>query len=165
MQLPKRKPGKFNYFQQDPIITDTKYKELQKDLARLKKKQPKAAQEVSRLAEMGDFSENVEYQLAKGRLRGINNAIMKIEHQLDHAEVIQPQSNTHVVHIGSTVTIENENGKKTYQILGSSEAHPDKGSISYTSPIGAALMNKKLKDIAEVHIGERKITYTIVDIQ
>ena len=71
MQIPYRKPGKYQLAKQDHIMTKKKYIEIEADLARMYAQRPKMAQEVSRLAENGDFSENAEYQLAKGKLRGL----------------------------------------------------------------------------------------------
>ena len=146
MQLPKRKPGKYTNVPLDPIMTGHKFRELQDELASLKKRQPTATQEVARLAELGDFSENVEYQQAKRRLRGILNAITRIEFQLNQAEVIEP-STTDVVQVGSTVTVDSGGKEKTYTILGSSEPDPARGIVSYTSPIGIALLGKKVGDV------------------
>lgn len=164
MQIPYRKPGKYSQTKHDPLMTEDKFRELKRDLLRLKEKRPKAAAEVARLAELGDFSENVEYQLAKGRLRGINDAILKIDYQINHAEIIAPKKGGAVA-IGSTVTIENEGKQKTYQILGSSETNPTRGIISHTSPIGAVLLGKSVGDTVGILIAEKKIEYTIITIE
>lgn len=161
MQLPKRKPGKYSQIPSDTIMSQQKYEELTRELQKLKAKHPHAASEVRRLAEMGDFSENVEYQLAKGRLRGINNAMLKLEYQINHAEVIKPtQRNT--VEIGSTVTVLSEKGERVYTILGSSEVNPSRGVISHLSPLGSALLGHKKKDDVTV---DGAGVFKIIDIQ
>ncbi len=149
MQLPKRKPGKYSQIPFDPVMSEEKFQELEIKLERLKKKQPVAAREVSRLAEMGDFSENVEYQLAKRRLRGINYGIMKLEHQINHAEIVEV-SDSDVVQLGSTVNISSNKGERTYKILGASEVDPDAGIISHQSPLGSALLGHVVGDVVEV---------------
>lgn len=163
MQVPYRKPGKYAQIKQDNLMTEAKFLELQNKLERLKKSQPEAARDVARLAEMGDFSENVEYQLAKGRLRGINQNILKLEYDILHAEIIRP-SKSDRVEIGSTVTLDSEKGTNTYQILGSSETNPAKGVISHTSPIGAAMLGHKVGDMVTVKIGVKDVAYRIVKI-
>ncbi len=165
MQLPYRKPGKYSQIPKDNLMTKAKFDELQKKLASLKAAQPQAAKDVARLAEMGDFSENVEYQLAKGRLRGINQNIMQIEYDLEHAEIIRANKNSGVVEIGSTVTVDSEKGSSTFQILGSSETNPAKGIISHTSPIGAALLGHTEGQKIKIHIGNKDVEYRIVKIQ
>ncbi|PIR75146.1 MAG: transcription elongation factor GreA [Candidatus Magasanikbacteria bacterium CG_4_9_14_0_2_um_filter_42_11] len=164
MQLPKRKPGKYTNLPNDPLMTGHKFAELKQDLERLMKKRPHAASEVARLAELGDFSENVEYQLAKGRLRGINNAILKIERQISDADIIAPPDSDEV-YVGSTVVLHAEGKEKIYTILGSTETNPSKGIISHTSPIGAALLGKKKNDIVDITLRDTNMQYTITDIR
>lgn len=145
----------------DPLLTQAKFDELENKLFALKQKRPQLAIEVSRLAELGDFSENVEYQLAKGRLRGLNHAMLKLENQLRQAIIISTPKKTGIVQIGSMVTVSNGKTEKTYQILGSSETDPQKGIISRSSPIGAALLGRKAGDTIEIILGGKTVTYTI----
>ncbi len=161
MQLPYRKPGKYTHQTRDNILSQQKFEALQKKLDRLYAERPAAAQEVSRLAEMGDFSENVEYQLAKGRLRGINQTILELEAQLNHAQIISPQQDNNRVQIGHTVTIMSDTAEqRSYTILGSAETNPAKGIISHTSPLGNLLLGKKLGET----ITFNKKIFTIVEI-
>lgn len=166
MQVPKRKPGQFTHLKPDPLLTEAKYNELKNKLEYLKNKaRPEAAADVRRLAELGDFSENVEYQLAKGRLRGINNRITTIESHLNTAEII-PMNRAHdTVQVGHTVTIQNNGKQKTYQILGSAETNPQQGIISYTSPVGVALIGHKVGDTVLVKIGQKHISFNIIKIE
>ncbi len=165
MQLPYRKPGKYSQIPTDNLMTQAKFDELQNKLASLKASRPQAAKDVARLAEMGDFSENVEYQLAKGRLRSINEKILRIEFDLEHAEIIRTHKNSGRIEIGSTVTVDSEKGSSTLQILGSSETNPAKGIISHTSPIGSALLGHTAGEKIKIHIGNKDVEYTIVKIQ
>jgi len=162
MRTLNRKPKKPREAQ-DPVMTQQKYDELQAELNALHKKRPKAAAEVSRLAEMGDFSENVEYQLAKRRLRGINYGILKLEDKLRYAEIIPDDGQTDVVTIGSTVTIDMDGSHKTYTILGSTETDPTRGIISHTSPLGSTLLGKKLDD--STTFGPADKTIKIIEIK
>lgn len=145
-------------------MTEAKFSELQKKLDTLKKKRPEAAAEVTRLAELGDFSENVEYQLAKGKLRGINNRILVLENQLNQAVIITRQKKG-VVEIGSTITIETQGKQKIYQILGSSETDPGRGIISHNSAIGSALIGCKIGEIAKIKLANKEVEYKIISIE
>ena len=166
MRVPYRKPGKYSQIKPDPLITKEKITELKNKLDKLKNvSQPRAIEEVKRLAELGDFSENVEYQIAKGRLRGINDSILRIENQIKNAVVISPQKQTDTVQVGHSVTIENNGLKKTYQILGSSETNPHKGIISHNSPIGSALIGRKVGETVKIKIGEKEVVYKITKIE
>ncbi len=166
MQVPYRKPGKYAMMKQDPMLTAEKAQELKNKLDTLKSySRPKAAEEVRRLAEFGDFSENVEYQIAKGKLRGINNAILTIENQLKNAVVIEPNNQHETVAVGHTVTIKNGEKEKKYLILGSTETNPAQGVISHVSPLGSALIGKRTEETVQIKTGDKEITYKIVKIE
>lgn len=165
MRVPYRKPTKFSYIPADPLMTAEKLAELKNHLARLKKIRPQAAADVSQLAELGDFSENVEYQLAKGRLRGINQKIINLEKEINQADVIKPGKNPGRVELGNKVTVESGEKIKTFQILGSSETDPRKGIISYSSPIGATLMTRALGETVKIKIGGKETEYKILKIE
>ena len=165
MQLPYRKPGKYSQIPTDTLMTEGKFQDLKKKLERLKATQPQAAKDVARLAEMGDFSENVEYQLAKGRLRSLNERILRLEYELEHAQIIKPSKHKDRVELGHTVSIYNGQSQKTFQILGSTETDPSKGVISHSSPIGAALLGRRLGEKVKIKIGPKEIEYEIVNIE
>lgn len=165
MQIPYRKPGPFSLLKPDPLMTKEKYVELQNKLNKLKKMVPQQAEEVSRLADLGDFSENVAYQFAKGRLRGINQSILEIESRLLQASIIVPQNQTNAIQIGHTVTIERDNKQVAYKILGSSETNPHQGIISHHSPLGVALIGQSVGDTIAVKINNQKIFYKIIKIE
>lgn len=149
----------------DPLMTEAKFNELKRELEKLKNRRPQAAAEVARLAELGDFSENAEYQLAKGRLRGTNNAILRLENELSQAVIIKSSGQTDTMQLGSTVTVESEGEQKTYQILGSAETNPEQGIISHNSPIGAALMGRRVGEEIRVKFANREGVYKVIRIE
>lgn len=165
MQVPHRKAGKFTHLVPDPLITQAKFEELNQKLERLKNARPRAAAEVARLAELGDFSENVEYQLAKGKLRGINQGIFELEKQLTVARVFKPTANTETVQLGHTVTVETDGVQKKFLILGSTETKPGQGVISHNSPLGSALIGKRSGESVTITLPTKRVTYTIVTIE
>lgn len=165
MRTANRKPGKFSVLKPDPIITKEKFEELKQKLEKLKKIKPSAAAEVSRLAELGDFSENVEYQMAKGKLRAINNTILNLENQLHEAIVVEDGKTNGTVRIGSTVTVALGDKKKVFKILGSVEANPNKGIISYNSPIGSALIGAEVGEKVGVKLTDRTVEYEVLKIE
>ena len=166
MQIPYRKPGKFSQTKLDPFLTKEKFVELKNKLEKLTNvNRPRAAEEVKRLAELGDFSENVEYQLAKGRLRGINERILILENQIRQAVIIDPRIKTGVIQIGHEVIIDDGGKKKTYLILGSSETNPRKGIISHNSPLGAELIGKRVGEKIKVKLKDKEVEYKIIQIK
>lgn len=165
MQTPQRKLGKYAHLKPDPNLTEEKYNELEKKLLRLKKIHPAAAAEVKRLAEMGDFSENAAYQIAKGRLRGINQRIIDTEDHLKRAIIINRPKNTGTVELGHKVTVATDGQKKTYTILGSSETNPQAGVISHNSPIGSALIGRRVGDKVKIRLKNREAEYKVLLIE
>ena len=150
---------------QDPKMTINRYKELKEKLNYwLKIKRPKEAEEVKRLALMGDFSENVGYQVAKGRLRGLNQRIIELEKLLNRAEIIEKKSNNNYIEVGNTVHLKHQSIERKYQILGSSESDPVNGIISHVSPLGTKLLGKKVGDIIKIGAVNKETEYTITKI-
>lgn len=165
MQVPRRKAGKYGTLKDDPVMTAAKFAVLQKKLEELKEKtRPRAMEEVAKHAALGDLSENAAYTIAKGKLRGINSMIEKLENQIKHAVIIQKQDSDEVG-IGSTVTLEYEGKILKYQILGSSETDPGHGVISHSSPLGKTLMGHRTGDEISVPLGIKKNHYTIIRIE
>jgi transcription elongation factor GreA len=166
MRLPIRKPGQHTFQKSDPHITLDKFNELKNKLERLKKiSQPKAIAEVKRLALDGDFSENAAYQIAKGRLRGINQCILEIEEHLKRVEIIKTPSNNERVQLGHHVTIESNGKIKTYLLLGSTETDPMAGVISHHSPLGSALLGHRIGDRIQIKLAMKDVEYKIVNIE
>jgi len=165
MQIPKRKAGQYAHLKPDPNLTENKYNELKEKLAKLKRTHPLAAAEVKRLAEMGDFSDNAAYSIAKGRLRGINQRIVELEDHLKRAVIIRPEENTGTVMLGNHVTLEIAGKQKKYQILGSSETNPQAGIISHRSALGSALMGRRVGDKVKIKTIDKEVEYTLIKIE
>lgn len=165
MRVPIRKPGKFTHQKPDPHLTEEKFSELKDKLKTLKASQPKLADEVRRLAELGDLSENAAYQIAKGKLRSVNQKIIDLENHLNSAVIIKPDNDTTSVQTGHTVTIEIDDKQLTYLILGSSETNPGQGVISHNSPIGAAIIGRHVGDTVKIKAKDKLISCTIISIR
>lgn len=164
MRVPKRKLGDYVYSKPDPYLSEDKFKELKTKLERMKQKHPRLAAEVKRLALDGDFSENAGYQLAKGRLRGLNQRIMDLEKHLDTAIIIKPQAGAAIIEIGSTVEVEVNGKNKKFTIMGSTESDPLSGIISRHSPLGSALLNKGVGDKVAIGLKDKTVEYVIKKI-
>jgi len=165
MRVPTRKSGQYTNVKPDPYITEEKYKELKNKLAKLKACQPQAIIDVKRLASDGDFSENAAYQIAKGRLRGINQRMFEIEDHLKRAIIIKNQGGEGKIQLGNKVTVEVKGKTRTYLILGSSETNPNAGVISHNSPIGSALIGHKSGECVKVQLKDREVEYRIIKIE
>lgn len=166
MQVPQRKSGKYTNLKSDPHITLVKFNELKSILEKLKKvSRPRAIEESKRLAEMGDFSENAAYSIAKGRLRAINEQILELADQLKNAQVIDQFKNKETVQLGHKVTIETAGKQNIYLVLGSAETNPAKGIISHNSPIGLALIGHKVGDKVKIQQINKVVECQIISIE
>lgn len=131
----------------------------------LNKTRPKLIEEMQLAAANGDFSENHAYQMAKGRLRGLNHRMLIIEEQLKQAIPIEDNKKDGVIRIGSTVILEINGKERTYQILGSQETNPTSGKISHVSPLGQALLNHKAGEIIQVQTENKIVEYKIIKVE
>lgn len=116
----------------------------------------------------GDLSENAEYDQAKQEQAKLEERIAKLENLIREAVVVEEHEvTTEKVNIGTTVTVreEGEDEDEEFTIVGSAESDPLNGKISNESPIGAALLGRRRKDIVEVHAPDGIIKYTIKSIK
>jgi transcription elongation factor GreB len=113
---------------------------------------PRVVQEVADAAAQGDRSENAEYTYGKKKLREIDRRIRFLSKRLDGAVVVKQEEGAHVeVRFGARVQVVDENEKcSTYVIVGPDEANPTEGCISFQSPLGKALMKRKVGDVVTV---------------
>jgi transcription elongation factor GreA len=166
MRLPIRKPGKYTNLRPDFRITNEKFNDLKFRLEKLKNiSRPRAAREVKELSTTGDYSENAGYQMAKGRLRGINQRILDMEEMIKNAVIIEHEENCSLVEIGHIVTIFVNGQEKKYKILGSSETNPGGGVISYNSAVGKALLGRRVGEVVNIQLNGKQIEYKIIKIE
>ncbi|ABC63232.1 transcription elongation factor GreA [Erythrobacter litoralis] len=130
------------------------YERLTADLKALRAERPKVVDAIEEARAHGDLSENAEYHAAKERQGQIEAQIADIEDRVTRAQIIDPAtlSGDKIV-FGATVTLLDEDDKPVkYQIVGQTEADAAKGRISYSSPIGRALIGKQVGDEIEVTV-------------
>ena len=116
--------------------------------------------------QMGDLSENADYHKAKEDQGFLEGRIQEIEAILRNAVIIEKKESKGVVIIGSHVTIREDNfDPETYHLVGAAEADPRNGRISHESPIGRALLDKKVGEVAEAETPGGKIKFKILKIE
>lgn len=166
MRVPRRKPGALALEKPDYHMTPEAIKELENELQKLQKfVLPKALEEMQHAASHGDFSENAAYQIAKGRVRGLNNKIEQLQQRIARAIPIEIGSADGKIRIGATVIVEVNGKERTYQILGAHETDPATGKISHLSPLGLLLLGHKAGDTVSLDNGEKSVEYKIVDVK
>ncbi|MBR3233704.1 transcription elongation factor GreA [Candidatus Saccharibacteria bacterium] len=128
--------------------------DLEKELEELISRRPQIAERLQTARAFGDLSENQEYSDARAEQKTVENRIAEIEEILKNAKIIRNTSHDKVT-MGATVTVTLSGKKFTYSIVGPVEANPLEGKISDQSPIGKALMGKKVGDSYELPNGNK----------
>ncbi|HYR37143.1 MAG TPA: transcription elongation factor GreA [Burkholderiales bacterium] len=141
---------------------------LRSELHRLKTvERPANSQAIGEARAHGDLSENAEYHAARERAGFIEGRISEIEAKLGNAQVVDPRlvdAEGRCV-FGATVDIETDGETATWQIVGEDEADIKAGRISYSSPIGKALIGKEAGEIVEVQTPGGLKRYEIIDVR
>ena len=151
----------------EEYLTKEKFKELEKELEYIKTTRRKEIAEALEYAKsLGDFSENQEYQEARDNQAILEDRIGRLEVILKSAKIVSTQS-TNLVSVGSIMTVEKRGDKsrKSYTMVGSSEADAAKGKISVRSPLGMAAMGKSKGETFSFETPNGMMSYKIIDIK
>lgn len=123
------------------------------------------AEKIASAKELGDLSENFEYQEAKEE-QGFNEAaIAQIESQIHDVVVVASSTGGSEVALGATIVVSSPSGERTYAIVGSTEANPMEGRISHESPIGRAFIGRRVGEQVCVQLPSGMVEYTIIEIK
>jgi transcription elongation factor GreA len=147
-------------------LTKEKYEQLQEELHDLETvKRKEIAEHLEYARSLGDLSENAEYHDARTAQAEIESRIEQIHYYLKNAEIIKPHK-SEVVEVGSTVTIKKEKETETskYQIVGTEETDMATGKISHQSPLGHALLGKKVGEKFSFKTPKGNVNYVVVSI-
>ena len=150
------------------VLTYEGLKKYEEELTDLKvNKRKEIADKIKEAREQGDLSENAEYDAAKDEQRDIEARIEELENLLKYAEVyVDEEATTDSVGIGSNVKVLDLEFDEVldFKIVGSTEANSLEGKISNESPVGAALLRKKVGDLITVDTQMGPIQYRILGI-
>jgi transcription elongation factor GreA len=147
-------------------LTKQGFEDVQKEHEDLiKNKRPKAVDRLQKARSMGDLSENSEYSAAKEELAFVEGRIREIDEIISQSEVVENKLVNGQVQLGSQVTVDVNGKNELFQIVGEFEADPMNKKLSQNSPIGQALINKKVGDLVEVDIPAGKVQYKILEIK
>ncbi|GFZ26893.1 transcription elongation factor GreA [Lactobacillus corticis] len=124
-------------------MTPEGYRQIEQEIADLKKDRPRRIKILQAARALGDLSENTEYTEAKRDLGHLQSRLRFLEKQLKYAEVIQTKDDGKV-DVGKTVELrfDDDDEVETYQVVGRMEADLENGKVSYDSPLGAAIMHQ-----------------------
>ena len=133
-------------------LTPQGFLDLEAELNDLKlNKRPAVIQALQEARALGDLSENAEYDSARNEQAQVEGRIKELEFKLEHCQVMDG-GNKDIVSVGSNVTIDyvDDDDTEVFSIVGSMEADPFENKISNESPIGKAILGKKVGDICDV---------------
>lgn len=147
-------------------LTKQGFENLQKELENLKEeKRPKFVKRLAEARAEGDLSENSDYTNAREELEFLDGRIAELEEVLKRAEVIKSDGDSDQVSVGTRVKVGVNGNTHVYNIVGEWEADPQDKKISHTSPLGQALVGKKVGHEVEVEAPAGKITYKVLEIK
>ncbi len=128
-------------------------------------RRPEIIARVRAARELGDLSENADYEAARKEQSFAEGRISQLESMIRHAQIIEAPAAADEIALGSTVVVESSDGEEIYTIVGSSEARPAEGRISNTSPLGLALMGHRAGDdvVVRAPMGDRH--YRILELR
>ena len=143
------------------------YERLTAELKLLREERPKIVEAIEEARAHGDLSENAEYHSAKERQGQVEAMIGDLEDRINRAQIIDPTtlSGDRIV-FGATVTLRDDKDKPIrYQIVGQTEADAKVGRISYNSPLGRALIGRKVGEEIEVTVPSGDRFYVVKKIE
>jgi transcription elongation factor GreA len=150
------------------LLTEEGLARLEKELEHLKAaRRPQVAERIRQAKELASTQNNAEYDDAKNDQAFVEGRILTLEKLIQDAKIIDEESAHHSsdVRIGSTVHLQDAEGKRIeYTIVGSAEADPKSGRISNESPVGQALLGKRVGDEAQVSAPKGVMRYTVTKI-
>lgn len=131
---------------------------------RIKVQRGEIAQKISDAKEMGDLSENFAYHEAKEQQAQNEMRIVDIQEMIVNAVIVEEKVGGKIG-LGSTFTVTVNGAKKTYEIVGESEADPMAGKVSNVSPLGSAFLGKSVGDTVMAEVPSGTIEYHIDDVK
>jgi len=148
------------------IITKDGLSKLEAELEHLiSVRREEVANAIKRAREMGGTENNAEYEDAKNDQAFVEGKILTLENIIRNADIIESPAHPGIVEIGDKVLIQNQDGKiDQFTIVGSTESNPAEGKISNESPVGLAILGKKVGDTIEVNTPSGKIKLTILEV-
>lgn len=144
-------------------FTQEGFKNLKKELHELEARRPQVIINLTNAREQGDLSENAGYHAAKEELSQIDSRTREVKYLLRVGEIVESQDSSQVT-FGKIVTLSNGQKEMIYTIVEELEANPTTGKISTNSPIGKALIGKKLGEEFEVSTPSGKVNLKVTKI-
>lgn len=148
-------------------VTEEGKAELERELRHLREvERPRVIDHLHEVKSGGDWMENTEQMMFEDELAFVDRRIQELEDMLADSKIIEPDQDNSVVNIGDTVDIQDSEGElETYTIVGFAESSPSKGLISNESPLGKALLSRKVGDEVTVHAPAGEMKFRIIAVR
>lgn len=147
-------------------LSKEKYSEIQGELERLKSEGRRdIAERLKAAKDLGDLSENSDYQEARDEQMRLEQRISQLEDILRSSAIIHKTGGATLVRLGSRVKVKRDGKTSEYTIVGSNESNPVEGLVSNESPIGKALLGKKTGDVVTLKIPKGEAKVSILSIE
>lgn len=151
---------------QPTYLTSAGLDKLKDELQELKNaRRPQVIERIREAVSHGDLSENSEYEDAKNEQGFIEGRIVELEKMLAGAKIVQSGKSNGEVSLGSNITLKHNGKSSSFTIVGPAEADPGNGLISNESPLGQALLGKKVSEKTAVTTPKGEMYYQIVSIK
>ncbi|KKW17149.1 MAG: transcription elongation factor GreA [Parcubacteria group bacterium GW2011_GWA1_50_14] len=146
----------------EEFLTAKRFEELKNELEELKTaKRLEVAENLRDAKELGDLTENSEYLEAREEQGRVEKRITELEETIKNASIIKEGSSKGVVGVGSTVEVLRGGKSMKFVIVGTNEAKPENGFISYQSPLGKELIGKKAGDSVKINAPSGSAEYVV----
>jgi transcription elongation factor GreA len=147
-------------------LTKDRYNELERELKELKTTgRTDIAAQLKHAKELGDLSENAEYEEVRNEQTRLEQKIRQFEEILRNSKIIEAESGKDLIRIGSKVKVKRNGETISYTIVGSDETNPSEGRISNESPIGRGLLGKKVGDVVTTATPKGNTEFHILEIE
>lgn len=144
-------------------FTRAGYEKIKSEYERLRDERPKILERLQKAREMGDLSENGMYKAARLELGDTDRRLRRLTYLMRLGQVVDSHDNN-VASFGSRVKLSIKNKEVTYTLVNKHEADPSSGKISVESPLGKAVLGKKVGDDAVLELENRTLVYRVEEI-
>ena len=149
-------------------MTPEGYRRIQKEIDELEAKRPALIEAIGKAREMGDLSENAEYQAAKETLVKVENQMNELARKLETADVVEPKrAPKDVIALGAKVRVLDLDAdeEEEYTLVGAGEVDVRRRKIPTISPVGQGLLRKKVGDEVEIKVPRGVLRYRILSVE
>jgi transcription elongation factor GreA len=151
------------------LVTREGFQKLQEELNHLTEdRRGEIADRIRQAREFGDISENSEYDDAKNEQYLLERRISEVQRRLRNAKIVDPSDvDTGAVDLGTRVTLRvvGKNTERTFQIVGANESDPGSGKLSHASPVGRAVLKRRVGEKVTVSTPRGATEYEIVNVE